>query len=129
VSAWFAAQKAFGDAALTSNANSPGLAATMVSPQLDHVRENLEQFRTEGYGARGRTYYGKPKVQKQLANQAQVVSCVHGEEIEFDTKTGQPVPGVLGKSAYELVQSVMRRTPAGWKLANQTVVVDKCAGT
>jgi hypothetical protein len=129
VSAWFAAQRAFGVAAMTSDANSPRLTATMVSPQLDHVRQNLERFRLEGYIARGLTYYGTPRVQKQHANQAQVVSCVHGEEIEFNTQTGKPVPGVLGQSAFELVRSTMRRTATGWKLANQTVVVDGCTGT
>src|ERR1700722_8134143 len=44
ISAWFAAQRAFDAAAMTSDAHSPRLAATMISPQLDHVRENLESF-------------------------------------------------------------------------------------
>lgn len=125
--AWFAAQRAFDTAAMTSDAQSPMLAATMISPQLDHVRENLASFASRGYGARGPTYFGKPRVRDQHASQANVVACVHGEEIEIDMRTGKPVPGVLGKSAYELVNSVMRRTPSGWKLANQTVVVGGCS--
>lgn len=127
VKAWFAAQRAFDAAAMTSDAHSSMLAATMISPQLDHVRENLESFASKGYGARGPTYFGKPRVQVQRASQADVVACVHGEEIEIDMKTGKPVSGVLGQSAYELVNSVMRRTPSGWKLANQKVVVGGCS--
>lgn len=129
ISAWFAAQRAFDAAAINSDAHSPRLAATMISPQLEHVRENLQTFASLGYGARGPTYFGKPKVRDQAANQAHVVSCVHGEEIEIDMKTGKPVPGVLGQSAYELVNSAMRRTASGWKLANQTVVVGGCSGS
>jgi hypothetical protein len=105
------------------------LAATMISPQLDHVRENLAAFASQGYRARGPTYFGDPKVQNQSTRQAHVVSCVHGEEIEIDIKTGKPAPGVLGQSAYELVNSVMRRTSSGWKLANQTVVASGCSGS
>jgi len=129
VKAWFAAQRAFDAAAMTSDAHSPMLAATMISPQLDHVRENLESFASRGYAARGPTYFGKPTVRNQRDSKADVESCVHGEEIEVDMKTGKPIPGVLGQSAYELVNSVMRRTPSGWKLANQTVVVDGCSSS
>ena len=127
VAAWLAAQKAFDSAAVTSDASSPDLATTMISPQLDHVRKNLATFASLGYGARGPTFYGSPKVQNLRGAQAEVVSCVHGEEIEIDLKTGKPVSGVLGRSAYELVRSLMRRTPTGWKLANQTVDVGGCS--
>jgi hypothetical protein len=127
VTAWLAAQKAFDTAAITSDANSPDLAVTMISPQLDHVRKNLATFASLGYGARGPTFYGNPKVQDVRDTQAEVVSCVHGEEIEIDLKTGKPVSGVLGRSAYELVKSAMRRTPNGWKLANQSVDVGGCS--
>ena len=129
LTAWFAAQKAFDFAALTSDSNSPKLAATMISPQLDHVRKNLAAFASRGYGARGPTYYGNPRVQDQSVGRAEVVSCVHGEEIEIDAKTDEPVSGALGQSAYELVKSMMRRTPTGWKLANQTVAVGGCSGS
>ena len=65
ISAWFAAQRAFDAAAIDSDAHSPRLAATMISPQLEHVRENLQTFASLGYGARGPTYFGKPKVRDQ----------------------------------------------------------------
>ena len=49
VTAWFAAQKAFHDAALTSNPNNPELAAAMIPPQLDRARTNLAAFASRGY--------------------------------------------------------------------------------
>jgi hypothetical protein len=56
-----------------------------------------------------------------------VVSCVHGEEIEFNTKTGKPVSGELGEADYQLVSSEMQKTPAGWRLADQKVAVGACS--
>jgi hypothetical protein len=129
VTAWFAAQKAFDSAALTSDANSPKLAATMISPQLDHVRTNLGTFSSLGYRARGTTHYSSPRIRNQSSARAEVASCVHDEEIEFVTKTGSPVPGVLGRAAYEQISSVMRKTSSGWKLADQTVTVGGCVGS
>jgi len=127
VTAWLAAQKAFHDAALTSDANSPELASAMIPPQLDRARTNLTSLASRGYRAKGPTLYGNPRIRSQLANRAEVASCVHGEEIEIDTKTGRPVSGELGKADYQLVTSVMRKTVGGWKLADQTVAVGACS--
>lgn len=127
VKAWLAAQKAFHDAALTSDANSPELTAAMVAPQLDRARTNLESLAAAGYRAKGPTFYGDPVVRNEHPDRAEVVSCVHGEEIEVNTKTGMPVSGELGKADYQLVSSVMRRTAAGWRLADQTVAVGACS--
>jgi hypothetical protein len=129
VKAWFAAQRAFDAAAMTSDAHSPMLAATMISPQLDHVRENLESFASLGYRAKGTTHYSNPRVDKQGSARAEVTSCVRDREIEFVEKTGKPVSGVLGRVAYEQISSVMQKTANGWKLADQTVVVDGCVGS
>ena len=125
--AWLAAQKAFHDAALTSDANSAELTAAMIPPQLDRARTNLASLAAAGYRAEGPTFYGSPKVRNQQPDQAEVVSCVHGEEIEINAKTGIPVSGELGKADYQLVSSVMRRTAAGWKLADQKVAVGACS--
>jgi hypothetical protein len=128
VTAWFAAQKAFDSAALSSNANSPDLAATMISPQLEHVRMNLATFASLGYRATGTTQYSKPQVRSQTSTQAQVASCVRDREIEVVESTGKPVSGVLGRRAFEKINSVMRKTSSGWKLADQTVAVSGCVG-
>jgi hypothetical protein len=125
--AWRAAQKAFHDAALTSDANSPELTAAMIPPQLDRARTNLASLAAAGYRAKGPTFYGDPRVRNEHPDRAEVVSCVHGEEIEVNTKTGRPVSGELGKADYQLVSSVMRKTAAGWRLADQTVTVGACS--
>ena len=127
ISAWLAAQKAFHDAALTSDPNAPELAATMVSPLLDNVRANLAQLRAEGDIAKGRTDWGHPHITARGPTGTEVASCIHDAEIGIVAKTGKPVPGVAGQAAYELVTSVMQLTSNGWKQADQTVEADKCA--
>jgi hypothetical protein len=129
IKAWFAAQKAFDSAAMTSDAHSPLLAETMMSPQLDHVRENLESFASLGYRAKGTTHYSSPRVGSQDSARADLTSCVRDNEVEFVEETGKPVTGVLGRVAFEKINSVMRKTANGWKLADQTVVVDGCVGS
>jgi hypothetical protein len=127
VTAWFAAQRAFHDAALTSDANSPALTAAMIPPQLDRARTNLTSLASRGYRATGPTFYGNPRIRTQQADRAEVVSCVHGEEIEVNSQTGRPVSGELGKADYQLVTSEMRKTGGGWKLADQSVAVGACS--
>jgi hypothetical protein len=129
ISAWLAAQKAFHDAALTSDPNAPELAATMVSPVLDSVRSNLAQLRAEGDIAKGPTDLGKPHISARGTAGTEVVSCIYDAEIGIVAKTGQPVAGIAGQAAHELVTSVMQLTPDGWKQADQTVEADKCANS
>lgn len=129
ISAWLAAERAFHDAALTSDPNQPELAATTVDPLLKQVRINLERMRADGYLAKGPTYYGNPSVNASRPGSAVVVSCVHGEEDEFVAATGKPVPGVLGQSDFEFVTSAMQLTSRGWKLASQSVEVGGCTGS
>jgi hypothetical protein len=127
--AWLAAQRAFHNAALTSDANSPELADAMISPQLDRARTNLATFASRGYRARGVTHYGNEVVRSQSPDRASVVSCAVDDEIEFEADTGKPVSGVLGKPSHELISSVMRKTSTGWKLADQTIAVGGCTGS
>jgi hypothetical protein len=129
ISAWLAAQKAFHDAALTSDPNAPELAATTIPPILDTVRANLAHFRDQGDIAKGPSYWGAPQITARGTGGTQVASCVHGEEIEIVAKTGKPVPGVPGQAVFELVTSVMQLTANGWKLAEQSVEVGKCASS
>jgi hypothetical protein len=127
ISAWLAAQKAFHDAALTSDPNAPELAATMVPPLLDSVRTNLAQLRAQGEIAKGPIFLGNPHITDRGTGGTEVVSCIHDEEIGIVAKTGQPVPGIAGQAAYELVTSIMQPTSDGWKQADQTVEVSNCA--
>jgi hypothetical protein len=129
ISAWLAAEKAFHDAALTSDPNAPELAATMIAPQLEGARRSLQELRAYGDIAKGRTDYGSPAIVRSDTGGAVVVSCIHGAEIEVNAKTGQPVPGELGQVDFNLVTSTMANTPDGWKLANQTVGSGQCNGS
>jgi hypothetical protein len=129
LSAWLAAQEAFHQAALTSDPDSPGLAATMVDPELSAVRSSLSQLRNAGDVGRGPTYYGSPKVTASGSTSATVVSCAHDEEIAISAATGAPAPGVLGEADFALITSTMLATGGGWKLADQTSGAGKCAAS
>jgi hypothetical protein len=126
ISAWLAAEKAFHQAALTSDPDDPGLEATMINPELAGVQSALMQLKNEGVIGRGPTFYGSPHVTSSEATIATVVSCEHGEEIAVNAESGVPVPGVLGQPVFELVTSKMHLTNSGWKLESQTVGVGKC---
>ena len=126
ISAWLAAEEAFHQAALTSDSADPGLAATMVNPELSVVQSALSKQKELGEIARGPTYYGSPHVTGIGPSSATVMSCVHGEEIVVNALTDVPVAGVLGQSDFELETSTMQLTPDGWKLASQTVDVGQC---
>lgn len=127
ISAWLAAQKAFHDAALTSDPNAPELAATMVSPLLDNVMVGLARQLSAGEVGKGPTFWGNPRVTASGAGGTEVVSCIHDEEIVIVVKTGQPVSGPAGQPDFEQVTSIMQSTPTGWKMADQSVKVGKCA--
>jgi len=126
--AWNAAQMAFHDAALTSDADYPALVATTVNPQLNRIQELFRRELAEGYVAKGPSIFGPARTTPLGSNQATVVSCLHGEEIEINSRTGEPAPGVLGEADYELVTSLMVLTSSGWKLSDQSVVVGGCDG-
>jgi hypothetical protein len=126
ITAWFAAERAFQQAARTSDPNSPGLLATTVSPVLDNVRANLAHLRADGDVARGTVDFGQPRITASGSSGVEVVSCMDGRDIEVSIATGKPVPGVLGTPMKEVVSSVMKSTSTGWKLADQSVVTEAC---
>ncbi len=129
LSAWLAAQQAFHEAALTSDPSSPGLTATMISPQLEGVESALARLRAAGDVGRGPMTYGLPRITDAGSSSASVVSCIHDQEIEVQVTTGVPVSGILGEPDFELVTSTMLSTGGGWKLASQTVEVGQCNGS
>lgn len=129
ISAWFAAEEAFHQAALTSDPNSPDLLATTVPPILNSVQANLGRLRAGGDVARGPVTYGNPRIVSRGTSRIEVVSCVNDRDIEIDATTGRPVPGLPGTASLEVVTSVMQQTPSGWKLAQQVVKASKCSGS
>jgi len=126
ISAWFAAEEAFHQAALTSDPNSPALLATMVSPELARIQASLSQFRANGDVAKGPISYGHPRITARGPAGIEVVSCVDGRDIEVSASTGRPITGVLGTATIDLTSSIMQATSSGWKLADQSVEPGKC---
>lgn len=128
VSSWFAAERAFDSAALTADPEQPDLLATTTAPQLGATEALLEEMQADGDVARGVAHYGTPTVRVLSPDLAEVTSCLHDAEIVVNAATGQPVPGVEGEVAFELLRSTMQLLGGGWKLASQTVGVDQCSG-
>ncbi len=124
--AWRAAEVAFHDAAESSNPDFPGLASTMIDPQLARARAFLAEMQRSGNVAVGQTDLGDPTVVSIVGARAVVVSCIHGGEVEVDRTTGRPVAGVLGEATFEEVTSQEMLTSHGWRLADQSVAVGGC---
>lgn len=129
ISAWLAAQKAFHDAALTSDPNAPELAATTIPPILDTVRANLAQSRAQGDIAKGPSRWGSPHITARGTAGTEIVSCIYDGEIGIVAKTGEPVPGIAGEANFAVVTSIMQLTATGWKLADQNVESGKCGAS
>jgi hypothetical protein len=128
VSAWIAAQVAFEDAARTTDATAPELAATTVEPQLSWVESFVTLIRAAGDMATGPVAFGHPQVSPRGPGLTTVRACVHDSDVVVSAATGQPVAGVLGRSDVEAFTSIMEHTTDGWKLANQSVEVGTCKG-
>lgn len=123
---WRAAELAFHDAAETSDPEFPALSSTMVDPQLARARMFLAEMEKAGDVATGPTSLGNPQVVSVVGTRAVVVSCTHDGEVEIDSRTRQPVPGVLGQVTEEEVTSGETLTKNGWRVADQSVVVGAC---
>jgi hypothetical protein len=129
IAAWLASQRAFETAAFTADPSEPALAATTIDPQLSSTRALLEKMHAAGQIARGTRHYGKPEVLALQGDQAIVQSCDYDTEIAVWAASGQPVPGVTGQVAHELVNSTMELTGSGWKLLDQNVGTGQCGGS
>jgi len=126
VSGWLAAEEAFADAARTSDPYEPDLAATTLDPQLDGTRSFLERMSAHGLVAKGPVQYGAPHITELHGTKAMVRVCAMDAEIVVSSRTGRPVPGILGEVAFELFTSTMQLTDGGWKLISQDVGVGRC---
>ncbi len=86
-------------------------------------------MQASGEVARGRASYGPTAVRMLGAQRAQVTACLHDAEVVVTATTGQPVPGIEGEVADELVTSTMELVTGTWKLASQTVGVGQCTAS
>ncbi|MGB7050683.1 MAG: hypothetical protein WBG41_03860 [Acidimicrobiales bacterium] len=129
VAAWRSAEQAFEDAALVPNPAEPALEATTVDPQLSFTQALLGGMQASREVARGPVDLGEPRVVASTANEATVRSCLHDAEVVVSKTTGQPVSGIEGRVADELVVSLMVKTEGEWMLSDQTVREDECGTT
>lgn len=126
LAAWRSALEAFEAGALVPDPAEPALAATTVNPQLSFSEALLSGLQASGDVARGRIDLGDPKVVASTSNEVTVRSCLHDAEIVVSRTSDQPVAGIEGRVADELVVSLMVRTEGDWKLSDQTVREDEC---
>ncbi len=128
VTAWLAAQRAFGTAAAHADPWSADLAATTVFPALGQIRGLLIQMYLSGELAKGPVSFGHPRVTPTSATTATVVSCLDDAEVVVSKATGRPVPGPEGVAEVELVNSSMKEINGSWKLWQESVTVGSCPG-
>jgi hypothetical protein len=126
IAAWRSAQQAFEESALLPDPAEPALSATTVNPQLSFTEALLRGIQESGGVARGPVDLGYPTVVASTSSEATVRSCLHDGEIVVSRTTGQPVPGIDGRVADELVVSLMVKTEGEWMLSDQTVREDEC---
>lgn len=126
LSAWRSAEQAFESAAQTADPTAPALLATTIDPQLSFTESLLASMRTSGETAHGPVDLGQPHVVASTGEEATVRSCLHDAEVVVGPG-GDPVPGIAGQVATELVISLVVDTGGEWKLSDQSVRVVSCA--
>lgn len=120
-----AAWAAFEEAAADADPESPGLAATMVDPQLQSVRANLLADRRQGIVGRG-TFTLHPKVTALSATSATVVDCAYSTAVLVYATTGKQVPPIT-RPENDGVAATLVLSGGTWKVSKQTVTDGKCA--
>lgn len=123
--AYRAGWAAFEHALATANANDPGLPATMVDPQLQHVRANLLADLNAGIVGRG-GFVLSPKVSSLSASTATVVDCAYSTAFLVYAKTGKPVPPVTPLE-HDGVTTTLVLAGSTWKVSTQNVTDGSCA--
>src|SRR5438105_12714990 len=101
----------------------------MVDPVLQLVKRNLAADEHEGFIGRGSPDLGSPRVvalgpTADRPTTATVVSCIHDTQILVKDTTGQPAPGPAGMPEWLGATSTMVLTDSGWKLSQQSAVVN-----
>jgi hypothetical protein len=125
LAAYRAAWAAFEHAAADANPDDPGLAATMVEPQLTGVKANLLSDQQQGIVGRG-TFTLHPKVTALSANTATVSDCAYSTAVLVYAKTGKQVPPIT-QPENDGVTSTLLLSGGTWKVSKQTVTDGKCA--
>lgn len=127
IAGWKAAVEAIDTASRTNDWQSPAVAATHMNPQLGLVQASLQADARQNLVAVGTDAVLSVRIAQAVGDTATVIGCLDGNEIQVDSTTGQPAPGVGGQRGQELVTSTMQETVTGWKVSQETVSEQTCA--
>jgi hypothetical protein len=116
---------AFEHALASANAYDSELPATMVNPQLQHVRASLLGDQNPGIVGRG-TFALHPKITSITATTATVIDCTYSSSKLVYAKTGNPVPPVTSPE-HDGVQATLVLSGSTWKVSKQDVTDGTCA--
>jgi hypothetical protein len=116
---------AFEHALASANAYDSELPATMVNPQLQHVRASLLGDQNAGIVGRG-TFALHPKITSITATTATVIDCSYSSSKLVYAKTGEPVPP-LTSPEHDGVQATLVLSGSTWKVSKQVVTDGSCA--
>jgi hypothetical protein len=132
IKAWRAAENAFYRAGAQEEGADAALTSTMVDPELTLVRKNLATDKREGLIGRGRWNLGSPRVinvePPESPRAAIVESCIDDTAILINRQTGLPVSGIDGMPDWIGATSTMVLTTSGWKLSQQSAVINSARG-
>lgn len=125
--AWQNAEDAYDQAAYTDDWESPALAATNTSPQLEAAQNSLKFLKAADDYAVGNAKILGIQVLVTGRTTANVIGCVGGSEIEVNRHTGRPVPGDPGQdSVPDICDAQMLLKASGWLVETQSVEEGQC---
>jgi hypothetical protein len=125
VQAWTNAQNAAAAAETEPggpNPAAPALARYWSGDALGHLQAVIASAKAGGYIFRGSGDLGRPRVLTLNGPTAEVTSCIRGDLLLTDPKTGQPVSqSSSGQPAMDGVRSTLSYTPTtGWQIVATT---------
>ena len=123
--AYSAGWSAFEHALTTANAYDSTLPATMVNPQLQHVRANLLGDSNSGVVGRG-TFTLHPKVVSLTSTTATVIDCAYSTSVLVYSQTGKPVPPVTPPEN-DGIRATLILSGGKWNISQQSVTDGTCA--
>jgi hypothetical protein len=123
--AWTNAENAFIAASNPTGAPDPArpdLLKYWAGDALGHVQALLASEKAGGYVLRGSEDLGQPHVIALNGPTAEVRSCIRGDLLLTDPKTGQPVSqSTSGQPSMDGVRSTLSYTPTtGWQIVATT---------
>jgi hypothetical protein len=104
------------------NPAAPALARYWSGDALGHLQALIASAKAGGYVFRGNGDLGRPRVLTLNGATAEVTSCIRGDLLLTDPKTGQPVSqSSSGQPAMDGIRSTLSYTPTtGWQIVATT---------